>query len=219
MINNTLKLNKNIAFKASYEWLKDAFKIFREAPLQFIVLTIISGLCAIAPILGAFMTPFFTARFAVLASSIESGQQVSMSSLFQGFFSNRTNVRLAYISMLVSLILMVVEHYFIHGMLDVNFSLTSILFLLVILIIQTFFWISPIICEYHPEVSVKDAMLLSFEASMYNIATMILYSILVLAFTLLSIIPLGLGLFVLFPVVNISSYFIYKSFYLNAQPI
>ena len=87
------------------------------------------------------------------------------------------------------------------------------------MVIQTFFWISPIICEYNVEINVFRAMLLSFEASMYNVATMILYAILIVAFTLLSIIPLGLGLFVLIPVINISNYFIYQIFFIKTSAI
>lgn len=207
-------LNTKVELKASYEWLRNGFRIFREAPIQFIVLTIIAGVISFMPVLGAFFAPFFTARFAILVNRIEDGQKIKMGDLFLELFSNRKLVQLAYINVGFGLIVMLGEHYATDSSLIVDFSIKSLLFLFSILIIQTFFWISPIICEYNRDIKVLDAMLLSFKASLYNAATMILYAFLIVAFTILSIIPVGLGLFILIPIINISNYFIYKSFFI-----
>lgn len=211
---NNIVLNTKVEFKSSYEWLHNGFRIFREAPIQFIILTIFSGLLSFAPVLGAFLAPFFTARFAILANAIECGQKIRIGDIFTEIFSNRKLVQLAYMNVLFGLIIMLGEHYAGGESLLIDLSINGILFLFSILIIQTFFWLSPIICEYNRDIKIIDAMLLSFKASLYNAGTMILYAIIIVAFTILSIIPVGLGFFILLPVINISNYFIYKNVFI-----
>lgn len=206
-------LNRKVELKASFEWLKSGFRIFRESPVQFIFLTIIGTTLSFLPLLGSFLSPLITARFALLTSTIESNQKIKMSDIFVNFFQNRVLLQLAYINILFGAAIMLIEHYVMDSSIMLTFSLKTIAFLLVVAIIQTFFWVSPIICEYHREIKVWEAMLLSFEASMYNVAVMFLYVLLIVAFSLLCIATLGVGLFVLIPVINVSNYFIYKSFF------
>lgn len=208
-----LVLNRKVELKTSFEWLRNGFRIFRESPLQFIVLTMIGTVLSFLPLLGSFLSPLITARFAFLTSTIESNQKIKMSDLFINFFQNRVLLQLAYINVLFGAGIMLAEHYMMDSSVLLTFSLKTMVFLLVIVIIQTFFWVSPIICEYNREIKVWNAMLLSFEASMYNVAVMLLYGLLIVAFSLLTIATLGLALFVLIPVINISNYFIYKSFF------
>ena len=56
-------------------------------------------------------------------------------------------------------------------------------------------------------------MILSTKACFYNVATLFLYTLLVVVFTLIAILPLGLGLLIWLPILNIATYFIYKSVY------
>lgn len=216
-------LNRQVELKSSYEWLKNGFRIFREAPLQFIVLSIISYVLSFfVPFIGAFFAPLIIARFAALSSTIESDQKISMNSIFTNLFQNKTLMHLAYINLIFGSLIMLTKHYIINDnemSLLTDLSAKAIIYLFSVMVFQTFFWISPIICEYNRDVSALDAMILSFKASFYNVAAMLLYGVIITAFTILSIIPLGLGLFILVPVINISSYFIYKSFFvINNKP-
>ena len=206
-------LNRKVPLKASFEWLKRGFIIFREAPLQFIILTIGGTALSFLPLLGSFISPLLTARFALLASSIERKEKISMSNLLVNLFQNRTLLQLAYVNVLFGGLIMLTEHYVVTSSILLEFSLKTMVYLLVVMIIQTFFWVSPIICEYNRDVKLWEAMLLSFEASMYNVAVMFLYGLLIVTFVLGSVVTLGIGLFVLIPVINVSNYFIYKSFF------
>ncbi|HLX52907.1 MAG TPA: hypothetical protein VKR58_03145, partial [Aquella sp.] len=86
-----------------------------------------------------------------------------------------------------------------------------LIFILPLLILQIAMWISPVICLYYPEIRPVTAMGLSLKVGLYNVSTFLLYSLLVFVFTLLAILPVGLGLFIWVPVLNIASYYVYKT--------
>lgn len=58
-----------------------------------------------------------------------------------------------------------------------------------------------------------DAMKLSFAGSMKNISPIILWFILIFIFILLGVIPLGLGLLVVFPMITASTFSAYKTIF------
>ena len=197
-----LIINKNIEAKASFEWIKSGFYCFREQPLHFILLSIIFIGIGLLPLFSAFMSPLFTARFAAIAKKIESGERIKVSELFNNFFANATLVRLAFLSFLFSALIMT-------GMSLVGKELAFV-FLLPFAVLLLGLWLSPIICLNNPDISPLPAMWLSIQFAIYNVPVAFLFSILVLVFTILACIPLGLGLLIWVPVLNITSYYIYK---------
>ncbi|HLX52390.1 MAG TPA: hypothetical protein VKR58_00515, partial [Aquella sp.] len=80
----SLTVRKNLELKASWEWIKSSFYIFRECPVQFILLSILSIFVGLLPLFGAFMAPLFTARFAHIASRVENREKIEISSMFNG---------------------------------------------------------------------------------------------------------------------------------------
>ena len=212
-----LALNTRVELKTSFEWIKSAFQVFRIAPIQFIVLTIFSILVSITPILGAFLSPILTARFAYLASEIEANREVRFSTILNNLFSNKSVLTIAMISVAISSILFLLQYFLgpkSSGVeMMVSDPISLMLFLIPAILVQMALWLSPIICQNHANITPVDAMILSFKACLYNAATLLIYGLLVVGFTLLSILPVGLGLFIWLPILNITSYFIYKSMY------
>lgn|GEM_PF-4159015 len=212
-----LAVRKNLELKASWEWIKSAFYIFRECPIQFILLSILSILVGLLPLFGAFMAPLFTARFANIASRVETGEKIEISSMFKDFFSNVTLIRLSFLSFSLNAVFLIGQYlvglYFKNNSQTVNFGqdFAVLIFLLPLLILQIAMWISPIICLNYPEMRPVTAMGLSLKVGLYNVSTFLLYSVLVIVFTLLAILPVGLGLFIWVPVLNIASYYVYKT--------
>lgn len=214
---SNLVIKKNVELKAALEWIRLSFFTFRELPIHFILLSILSVLVGILPLFGTFMAPLFTARFANIANRVENGEKIQIAMLFGGFFANTTLVRLGFLNFTLNTIFLIGQ-YFIEmyikstGYLVGAGQTLSVMILLVpILILQIAMWISPVICLYNPEIRPITAMGMSIKVGMYNVATLILYSLLVLVFTLLSILPVGLGLFIWIPVLNIISYYVYKT--------
>ena len=217
-----LMINKDVELKSSFEWIKNGFKIFREAPLQFITLALISALLGMLPLLGAFMAPVLTARFATLAAAVESHRLIKFSELFDDLFAHKTVRTLALINFWVSGGLLLLQYLLNKSGLGSDFATLKgqeimLLLLVPALLMQMAIWLSPIICLYDNTITAWGAMKLSFMACSYNIVTLLLYSVLAVAFTLLSILPVGLGLLIWLPTVNISYYFIYKSVFIPAK--
>jgi uncharacterized membrane protein len=177
------------------------------------------------PLLGAFVAPLFTARFASIASRVEAGEKITMATLFSGFFANLTLVRLGFFNFTLSTIFIIcqyfIELYFKSKGQSAAFGQTfsMLVFLVPLLILQVAMWVSPIICLNYPETRPVAAMVMSIKVGLFNVATLILYSLLILAFTLLAILPVGLGLFIWIPVMNIAAYYVYKSAILKNQAI
>lgn len=218
-----LRVNKHIELKNSLEWFKLSFYTFRESPLHFIIISAVALFLNLLPMFGAFMAPLFTARFALLANKVEQGHKIALSDLFEKLFANPNLIRLAFFNFSLNVLIFIahylLEQYLINTNGGVSISLAPkvamLLFLLPLLIVQIAMWLAPIICLFYPQVAPITAMGVSIKASFHNLAPFLLYFLLLIVFTLISLLPLGLGLFVWLPVLNISAYYIYKTLILD----
>ncbi len=216
-----LLINRSVEIKSSLEWIKASFAIFREKPLQFIVLGIFSTLVSLLPLFGAFMAPLFIVRFAVITQKIEQNEPVLFSTIFDDFFANRQVIRLALVNFAITAVILVsqyiLEHVFKLNGGDIKsspFSLLELIFFIPSLILQMALWLSPLICLFNPNVEPLPAMVMSIKACGFNIVTLLVYSILVIFFSIIAILPIGLGLLVWLPMMNIITYFIYRSIFI-----
>ncbi len=206
-----LLINQNVELKSSLEWIKASFTIFREKPLQFIVLGIFSTLVSLVPLFGAFMAPLFLVRFAVITQKIEQNEPVLFSTVFNDFFINRHVIRLAFINLVISAIIQI--NWF--GMKAYPASISNLILFIPSLILQMALWLSPLICLFNPDIEPLRAMVMSIKACGFNIVTLLIYSILVIFFSIIAILPIGLGLLVWLPMMNIVTYFIYRSVFIS----
>lgn len=218
-----LAINRNVDLKASFEWIKLSFCTFRERPLQFMVLGILSSLLGFIPLFGAFISPIFTAKFATLAAKVEHNQEIKFSSLLDDMFNNKIVLRLAFLSFCLDTIIYLGQYLVEnilrqHGVSGIEGQSILLLFLLPMMVLQLAMWLSPIICLYNEDIEPKSAMWLSIKAGLYNVPTLILYSLLVFVFTLLAILPIGLGLLIWLPILNIAAYYIYKHLFIPLNP-
>ena len=78
-------------------------------------------------------------------------------------------------------------------------------------------YFAPIICLNEKNMDVFDSLKLSFKAGLSNIIPLLFYFIIMLALVILGVITLGLGLLIVIPMINISTYFIYKSILVNDE--
>jgi uncharacterized membrane protein len=214
-----LQIKKNIPLKSSWEWIKNAFYTFRESPIHFILLSVLSTLAGFLPLFGAFMGPLFIARFAHIAKKVESGQKITLAILFSDFFSNITLVRLGFLNFTLSTIILLGQYFIEMYVKNLGYDVTNaqiislITFVLPLLILQISMWIAPIICLNHPEIRPVKAMIISIKIGLYNFITLICYTLLAMVFTILAVLPLGLGLFVWIPIMSISSFYVYKTIF------
>ena len=229
---SNVSINKNLSIKLSLEWIKLSFMTFRECPLQFIALAIIATIVSILPFMGAFMTPLFfmgafmtplfVAQFMVITSQVESGHGCKMSELFKGFFSRNEITKLALVNFFLSTVIILVQYLleeiitnFIKDatILSIVISSLTIFSMLLMLVLQMTMWFAPIICLSNNGIPTRTAMWLSIKATFYNIPTVFIYSLLLVAITSLAILPFGLGLIVWLPILNITTYHVYRNLF------
>lgn len=216
-----LVLNKNVGLKAGLEWVKNGFYTFREQALQFILLGILATFSNFLPLWGAFISPIFIAHFARLSYKVNKGETLKFSETFKGFLENKLVVHLAFISFCLNSIIFFTQYFTEHKLLGSHYIMVGnlsinllFIFLAPLFLLQMALWLSPVICLFHPEIDPFKAMGLSIKAGFYNIPTLLLYLLIVITFTIIAIIPLGLGLVVWMPILNIIPYYIYKDMFI-----
>ena len=214
MVN--LVINKNVELKNSFEWIKKSFYVFRESPVHFIVLGIFNLLIGLLPLLGSFMSPLLIARFASLVMMVENGEKIKFSHVFEDIFVNKTVVKLAFLNFCLNGIILMGQIFYEnktgHSLISLQTNILLIIGLLTpLFVLQIAMWLSPIICLNYSDIKPINAMWMSLQASMYNVPTFIFYTLLLVVFTLLALLPLFLGLLIWLPILNISCYFICKS--------
>ncbi|HZZ94156.1 MAG TPA: BPSS1780 family membrane protein [Usitatibacter sp.] len=214
-------------------WLRESFKLFRGAPLQWI------GLCSgwisitfalmILPLIGGVLfnvlQPAFFASFAIAAYRQSVGETIAMGDLFSGF--RRHWRALAVVGTILFLGEMVVVlvmwmlglplapegpgPFTVQDYVDMLQGSEWILatgFVLT-LVVKGALWFAPPLIVFHG-MSVGHAMRWSVYAAVENLGAMMVYGATLLALVFLGLIPYGLGLLVVIPLMAISTFVGYR---------
>jgi uncharacterized membrane protein len=214
-------------------WLSEAFKLFRQAPLQWI------GLCTgwialtlglmlipfIGPVLANFLQPVFVASFAIAAYRQSAGERIAMADLFAAFKRNmRPLVNLGALQLLA-----VIAIFALMALLGLPMAasseqdltipeyvatlkgkewILSLGFLLVV-VMKGALWFAPPLIAFHGMTTVQ-AMRWSLYAAISNLGAMMVYGTVLLGLFFLAIIPWMLGVIVVIPIMVISTYVGYR---------
>jgi len=199
-----------------------------------ILLTTIPVLVLIPTLLA----PVFNAGFVYAAKAVDNGQMLEIDHLFAGFkLQLRGLFRLGMLYFLANLIIIVVVSVVLESIANesaiiamseatTTIELEQILmrypdllvailkaimvgFVLTIPLIMAS-WFSPALVIFHNMPPLK-AMFLSIKACNRNMLSFLIYGILMVPILLLAILPLGLGLLIVLPVIFISQYCSYKA--------
>lgn len=221
-----------------FAWIAQAFHLFRKKPFAWI------GLCAgwllvtlflhFIPLVGQplanFLQPVFFASFAMAAMKQERGGEPVMGDLLVGFQRNlRALVSLgalfviATVAIIALMVLLglptggeaetvtMVEYV---KMLQGKEWILAVGFLLMILV-KGALWFAPQLIAFH-DMSMSHAVRWSVYAALANIGAMMAYGTLLLAIFLAGMMPWGLGLIVVIPVMAISTYVGYREVFETA---
>ena len=219
-----------------WEWIASGFALFKKQPgmwiLLFIVFAVISILMSVVPFLGGIanmlLYPVFSAGFMLGCRALENGEELEIGHLFAAFKKNTSNLVIvgllslvAIVVILVPAMLMVGGAGFLAGMHGgaYNFAamgLTVVLAVLVVLAlsipIYMAMWFAPSLVIFH-DLAPLEALKTSFFACLKNIIPFLLYGIIVLILSVIAVIPFGLGLLILIPVVLASIYTAYRDIF------
>jgi len=187
-----LVIRKQLKLGYSLLWLRQAFIIFREQPIQFFLLEVLTSVLTFLPFIGAFLGPLLVSRFMEFAHKVETHQPLPIRDILHGLFKNKMLLRLAMLNFSLNALILFLQ-YFIDGsnsnellkpaLLAVGLIIPSIL-------LTMSMWLSPAICWFHADVEPRSAMWLSIKTCFYNVPLFLVFSLLISVISLLVTLPL-----------------------------
>ena len=220
-----------------WQWIVEAFELFKLNPLMWIVLLLTYLLIAVVltfvPVIGSLVFnligPVFAAGFMMACRALDNGEELLINHLFAGFKENTG--QLIAIGGIYLAGMIVIMGAVVAGMVSVGVDLSvlskgippdaetsktlllAVLFgsLLVIPLIMAY-WFAPALVALN-NLSAVEAMKQSFNACLHNMLPLFVFSIIAALLLLLAMIPFGLGLLVFFPIMIAVLYTSYKDIF------
>lgn len=221
-----------------FDWYKQGWRLFTAQPgmlvllyLASFVLSLVLGLIPLGGLILAFITPSLTGGYYLAVQHVEAGEAPTFEHLFKAFTDpERRNPMLtlglvalgAHLVMLligIALIggsigslaaLTVMEHGAALGLAGMGMAMIAMLAELVIVValwLAMFFAVPLVMLD---GVEPVEAMKLSLRANLSNFPPWLIFSLILIPLTVIAIIPAGLGLFVLLPVLAAAIYRAYR---------
>ncbi len=215
-------------------WIKDAFALFRQQPLPWIVLTGTWGLLMfgslLLPVVGvmvAVLQPAFFAGFALACRAQEQGGTVTAGYLFAALrFNPRPLVMLGVAIVLIDLLLLVLLQFLMdtpppplvaadaspmermQALVNGRESLLMIFFAADSLLRALLWFVAPLLA--FSRMSTWHAVRWSVYASLSNLAPLSVFGLLMMLVFVVAAVPAGLGLMVALPLLAIANYTSYR---------
>ena len=227
-----------------WRWIADGFELFKKNPLIWIVLFVIYFLVlmvftiipVVGPLIMSVLAPVFAAGFMLACRDMENGNELELRYLIAGFMHNTGQlVTVGGLYLIGSIFIMglmmlggggaILGAAAVNGMHggeppDVLIGamggmLVAMLVALTLLIpLLMAYWFAPALVFFN-DMSAPDAMKASFAACMKNWLPFMVYGLASLGLSIIAMIPLGLGLLVLVPVITASIYTGYKDIFVS----
>lgn len=219
-----------------WDWINKGFGIFKIDPLPWIgmvvVYFIIMFVLGFIPFLGSLATmllgPVFTGGLMIACRNMEQGNG-SFSDLFAGFqshFGPLLMIGLIYFGfMLIAMIPMFLlglgsifmgdSADLVNGNVSFEALILGVLIFIALLIPAAMgVWFAPALVVFH-DVSAWQSFKMSFVGCLKNILPFLVYGVIALAYMIVAIIPIGLGLLVLVPTLIGAMYVSYQQIFLE----
>lgn len=228
-----------VAAGQGWTWIVSGFDLFKKNPGVWIVIMIllfvIMMVLAFIPVLGAIATalllPVFTGGIMLGCQSLARGGTLEIGHLFAGFKTQTSNLIVVGALALAGGIVAMLPMFFIVGTgllfgakhgdgfgmaaMGGSFLIAWLVTMALILLVYMALWFAPALVVLRgaaPVAALKE----SFAACLKNVVPFLVYGIVVLVLSIIAVIPLGLGLLVLGPVVSASVYTGYKDIFGDA---
>jgi uncharacterized membrane protein len=219
-----------------WSWFVDGYRLVQPnlgiwvvVILLLFAINILIGLMPVVSLLAYALWPVFTGGLMLGCRSQDHGRDMTVGHLFAGFQRHAGKLfALGGLYLLGILAIALAGMIFGTGMLGANVALEqsgglnapmlslSVLFAVALVILfVTLFWFAPALVVLH-DVGVFEAMKLSFVGSWRNVLPFLVYGVIGLLLTIAAIVPVGLGLLILFPVFWGAMYVGYKEIFLES---
>ncbi|SER24282.1 Uncharacterized membrane protein [Nitrosomonas sp. Nm51] len=230
-----------LSARYGWHWIANGFHMFRKAPMIWVLvcftLLLIAMTLALIPILGQFVftlvSPVFLAGIMIGCREQEQGKQLEIVHLFIAFKTNVASlvtvggIYLIGQVLILGLVMMIggsqMTDMLLYGKrVDENELITvmdnmltaSLVALLLSIPLMMAAWFSPLLVVFHNFQPIP-AMKKSFFACLKNIIPFQLYGVLLIIFSIIALMPYGVGLVILIPTIFASIYVSYKNIFLG----
>lgn len=227
--------------KQGLQWILSGFYLFRKAPLAWMILCftllLIGRLMSLVPMLGMFIfvliSPAFQAGLMHGCKAQEQGKPLEMGHLFSAFRTNAAplitigGVSLIGQILILGLAMLIggsqmtdmmlygkrVDESELMGVMS-SFLTSSLIMLALSIPLMMATWFAPLLIVFHnlPPVA---AMKRSFFACLRNLIPFQVYGITLIILTIICLMPYGVGLVILIPMLFTSIYVSYKDIFLG----
>ena len=211
------------------EWLKQGWQLFTKNPGMWIAIAVILLVVFVVlhfiPFIGnlaaQFLMPVFAGGILLGCKSLSEGGDFGIDHLLAGFKQNTTNLILVGVFYLVGVIVITVLVFLIGGgaaltggligrgpgigMAVGGFFVALLVMLALLVPLAMAVWFAPALVVFH-NVAPLEAMKASFFACLKNIVPFLVYGVILFVLCMIAMIPFGLGMLVMMPVMMGSLY-------------
>jgi uncharacterized membrane protein len=230
---------RKMAAMQGWQWIANGFGLFRKNPpiwialfvVYFLIVIVVSIIPVVGPLVMTLLAPVFTAGFMLACRDVEAGEELELSYLITGFKHNTSQLvtvgGLYLVGSITILGLMLMagggsilgaaalghmqgtepNEVMVGAMGGMLVALLVALALLVPLLMA--YWFAPALVVLR-NMTAMDAMKLSFVGCLRNIWPFLVYGVIAFILMMIAMIPFGLGMLILVPVLNASIYVGYK---------
>lgn len=219
---------KKVPVNSAWTWIANGFRLFKANPAMWIILLVIylaimiplSMLPIIGSVLSTLLAPVFAAGMMWGCQALARHQDLEINHLFEGFKHNTSQLVAVGGIYMVSLLLVAViavltldkatVELLVQGK-DVSpeqadaMLLPIMMAFLLLLPVLMAYWFAPVLAGLH-NLTALQAMKLSFHACLKNLLPFFLYGFIFMLLLIVAIIPFGLGLVVVVPMMMTSLY-------------
>jgi uncharacterized membrane protein len=230
---------QSVAAGQGWAWIVSGFELFKKNPgvwiVMMIILFAIVVVLAFIPLLGSIATalllPVFTGGIMLGCRSLSRNGTLEINHLFAGFKSQTGNLVVLGALALAGSIVAMLPMIFIVGAgmffgasrgdtagmaaMGGSFMIAWLVTMSLILLVYMALWFAPALVMLRGAAPVA-ALKLSFAACLKNVVPFLIYGIVVMVLSIVAVIPLGLGLLVLGPVLAASVYTAYQDIFGDA---
>ncbi len=220
---------RNVDAGRGIEWLKQGWQLFVKNPGMWIaiavILMVIVVVLSLIPVVGNlavnFLMPVFAGGILLGCKSLTEGGEFGIDALFAGFKQNTTNLILVGVFYLIGMIAIMAVVFLIGGGAAVTgglmgrgpgvgmavggFFVAMLVFMALMVPLAMAVWFAPALVVFH-NISPFEAMKDSFFACLKNIVPFLVYGVILFVLCIIAIIPFGLGMLVMIPVMMGSVY-------------
>lgn len=229
-----------------WQWIVGGFALFRKNPpiwialfvIYFLIVIVVSIIPVVGPLVMTLLAPVFTAGFMLACRGVEAGEELELGYLIAGFKHNTGQLvtvgGLYLVGSIIILGLMMMSgggailgsaalgqmqgvepnEAMVGAMGGMLIALLVAFALLIPLLMA--YWFAPALVVLR-NMTAMDAMKLSFVGCLRNMWPFLVYGGIAFILMMIAMIPFGLGMLILVPVLNASIYLGYKDIF-PAEP-